>query len=1008
MRTTFITVALTLVSVVCAADPAEYFFTANTNGAVRASCISSPGAFRINGDPNTGVDWVDGNWLCVLMGGGGREPSWLSPVLTDPGSMTVDITVKPYGIKYASGGRTWNGAGRMEVDAGGFTAPRAWDATLHMTFSGGLHLKASQTWDTFTGVDFNLPVTTENGVTWTMKYDSADSARGVFAFQKANDLSGCDIVITNKARLQLTKEVATVKAKSLTIYGSTTHVLFDGTKHDLTFGPDYAQRLVLASGASLKASQTFEGVTLDFDSITIRSGTSEIGDCSAYYVAGGGTQQVVVENDATLRLASEPASGRLAISGGGRVVMARGVLPQADLSAFTGVLELASDNLHLATLPNCPCAMSLSGVAMQIDDLSGFKENLEIADGSTIMLPATGTWGAGMTVTTRGTAKIYLPYGEAVDTSKILGTGSYEASVRGLVTEPSGSITVAGGESLIVGGDGFTADTTIVLDGGEIYFLRPATIASALNVTSASKIRSALSVTGEVSGTVSVSARLMVSNEYQAAVLDSSGAYVWRQGCVKFTGSGDVGTSPAEMYLYSGDVEFSGSQARWSFLGNANFTAYGYMRRLRLSDGARVTLGSGTFGTGFTMGTAAAVPCTLEIASGSTFEVGRYRSFEFGGGWWRSHATVLVNGGTLRLLTPDGRFNSTGYIRSQLANSSSDRCPMVEIKVVNGGVLETDRAFGTMPTTHKLDNANYNGERFESGAFLTLDGGTYKLGSGFGLDPSYDYPTMTANYMFAGLEMPIPSYNRPATFEHTAEIKVTIGLGGGTFDFSSAKTGCSSFTNTLAGQYFRFGANADGEQIPCLGPRWELIGPLTIRGNGAQELVLNAFADGVLTNAVASGIVGVEVNTNGTASATLEKLSLGAAGGGWRAIDETGAAKVLTIDSVAVQAGGVFSAGRFDPSTAIGALSFGEGATLAVESGVGCLPVNGVATLAAAMHYSAPRLFDGGAAVALRAQGGIEGGGTEWTRADGSARKAVVVSANEILFVPVGFVLGIR
>ena len=993
-------------SVVCA-DPIEYWFTANVNG-VRNNAISASGAYRLAPDGTTGVDWVDGNWFCVYTA---YTADWLTPAVSgmDPGSLAADITIRPYGIKYGSGGRNWNGSGRMEIGAGGFTAPRAWDAQLHMNFTGGLHLTADQMWDTNAGIDFNLPVTTEDGITWTMKYDNTSSL-GQFSFQKANDLSGCDIVLTNRAKLVLSKAAATVKAKSLTISGANTYVQFDSSKHALTFGPDYAERLILADGASLKSSQTFEGVTLDFDSITVLRGTSTIGDCDAYYVANGGTQPVTVESGATLNVASGPASGRLVISGGGRV-LTDGAWPQADFSGFSGVIELVKDSLHLASLPaGIVGTVRLSGTAMRIDDMSAFTGNLEISDGSTLMLPATGTWGTGATVTTIGDAKVYLPAGVSVDSARFLGTANYAAAIRGLVTEPAGTITVGAGEKLLVGGDGFTADTSIALEGGMIYFLCPATIASPLSVTSASKIGSALCVTGTVSGAVSLAARLTVSNDYHSAEQTSPGVYVWRHGRVRFTGRGSVGVDPAELYLLSGEVEFNGAQASWSFAGNAKLTIYNTGRRMLLTDGARLSLSDGSFGSGFSMGSTAAIPCILEIASGATLDVGRYRSFDFGGGFWRSHAIVLIDGGTLRIRTPDGRFNPDTWERSKLKNDTADRCAMSEIKVVNGGVLETDRVFAVMPVTHTLDG-DYIGERFESGAFITLDGGTYKLGSGFGRDPSYQYPTMTANYLFAGLANKIGSYTSNVSFEHTADIKVTIGANGGTFDFSDAKTNCSSFTNTVTGKHFNFGANSEGAEIPCRGPRWELNGPLTIKGNGAQEFVMNSFTNGQLTEVVADGMVGVVVNTNATA-ATLAKLTLGAPGGGLRATDAAGTPKTLAIDAIDVLADGTYSSAPFDAAnTTVGTITFAEGSTLAASSAA-LLPVSGVVTLASVMQYFAPAgvvPVTGAPMTVLTAGGGVQTTGTTWLRGAGSARKYVVdVGADRISFAAAGFTVILR
>ena len=1012
--------ALVLLSTVgLRADPIDYWFTANVNGA-RNNAISASGAYRLATDGSTGVDWVDGNWFCVYTA---YTPDWLTPAVTgmDPGTLNADITIKPYGIKYASGARNWTGNGRMEVGAGGFTAPRAWDAVMSMFFSGGLHITASQMWDSNTGVNFNLPVTTEDDVTWTFKYDTT-AALGQYRFSKANDLSGCDTVFTNGAKLQLSASAASVKAKSITLADAKTYIIFDSATHALTLGADYTDHLILANGASLKASQTFEGVTLDLGSITVTGNgtTSTLGDCEAYYVANGGTQPLEVKSGATVRLASLPASGRFSVSGAGTVEIAEGSPQEVDFNGFSGTVKVTGDDKHLSAMPaGITGAVVFSGRRIKIDDLSGYTGNITVSGNGTLFLPAMNTWNANMTVTTTDGAILYLPSGSVVDASRILGTGNYRASVRGLVTEPAGTITVGVGETLVVGGDGFTAATDLVLDGGMIYFARPCTISSSLTVDSSSRIGSALNVTGEVAGAVLLKRRLSVTNEVTDAVL-VDGKDVWPSGCVKFTGGGtvkaaDVQEDVGDLYLHFGNLVLSGAGKKWKFEGNATMTIIERARHALLTDGVEVLFSSGTDGTGVSVATRGTDPSTLEVASGASLTLERYRAFSIGGGYWRSHSTLLVNGGTVTLKEPDGRFIFSTWAANQLKNDAADRCPMVDIKVVNGGVLETDRAYVMAPVTHTLDSSAHYGVPYESGTFVTLDGGTYKLGSGFGYDPDYAHSGSTGNRLFVGRRA--TNVSRTDTFDggYTVDLKVTIGPNGGTFDFSEAKTVCSVYSNMVADSLYpasltTYPAGFSGDTVPSRGPRWELNGPLTIKGNGAQSFVMNAFTNGQLTEVVADGIVGVVVNTNAT-GATLATLTLGAPGGGLRATDAVGAPKALAINAISVRADGTYDSAPFDAAnTTVGAITFAEGATLAT-SGATLLPVSGVVTLASVMHYFAPSGIGpvtGAPVTVLTAGGGVQTTGTTWLRGGGSTRKYVEVETDRISFVPAGFTVNFR
>lgn len=986
------------------AQPAVYWFTANKGGEHNRH-IAASGVYRLESSgADVGVDWVDGNWLYIWTAG---TPDWLTPVITDkdPGSLTVNGHMKVYGINFRSGGRSWgDGGGSFEIGAGGFVAPDAW-GTLKMTIAGGVHLTASQTWTTSHGVNFNTPVTSADGVVWTL-YNPQGNVNGLFSFAKANELSGCDLVLTNAAKLTLTDAAATVKAKSLTIDGAGSYVKFDAAVHEPVFGEDYAKELVLRNGAALSSATTFEGVTLDFEKITVTNGTSAIGSCESYTIADSGAQPLVVAEGATVHIVKEPAQGRFSVTGGGVCKIDGTQWPKADLSGFTGILEVNCSDVVLEELPANISGLRFSGKSMRIDDLSGFSGVIELSGSAKLVLPASGTWGEGARVSTAGNAKLYLPYGAAVDAGKITGTANYESSVRGFSTESVGTVTVAEGGILVVGGDGFTAGTKIVLNGGKLYFVAPSVIASDVEVAADSFIGSAQEVTGTVSGFVTVdSSQLMVTNDFNSAGYVWRGDHIYRNdGTVKFTGGGLVDSvsdsDRGTLNFFAGQLELSGGA--WTFVKYSNFLVKQYAHRALLSDGVQVVFEPSLLSYGLEMATDGNNPCTLEIGTGSLLEFGRYAKLKMGGGYTRSSATLLVNGGTCHLKSPDSPFDVDSTGAKQLAGTSNDRCAMVNVKVTNGGVLKTDRVFISRPVSHVLDNPSSLGRAFVSGVHLTLDGGTYKLGEGFGADAKL--AVSTANHLFAATS----TFADRTTMDygHTAEITVNIGPGGGTFDFSDAKTNETVYSCTVVDNPLPVpegGNYTGGEYLPCLGPRWNISGPLTVKGHGAQEFVMHAFTDGQLSAAVADGMKGVSVVTGEVDSVTLGSLAIEGRGS-WGVVDEDGAALPLEISALTVRDGGVYDAALFDASVSVGRLTFENGSTLAagIRAGeIAMLEVAGPVDFASEMKYFAP-YGSKVSGVVFETSGAVGDTATSWIRAEGSSRRAVETGAGKVIFVPYG------
>lgn len=425
-------------------------------------------------------------------------------------------------------------------------------------------------------------------------------------------------------------------------------------------------------------------------------------------------------------------------------------------------------------------------------------------------------------------------------------------------------------------------------------------------------------------------------------------------------------------------------------------------RRVAFMDGVKATFAPGddteALRKGLLVGSAASYPVTLEISGGAEVVLNMYRQLRIGDTSWRNVSSLVVDGATLKVLGCEGEFDIGGVDDAHLMNTTDDRCSRATIKVVNGGVIETDRVLSSPPITHQLDGD----ATVKEGLHLTLDGGTYRLGPEFGIRDKN--PAQHPNQLFGGARG--MNVSRYGTLTNTCEIEVTVGVSGATFDLSNTRPECTSFTNTVADLPVG-GANTDyfpSGYFPCLGPRWIVNGPLNVKGNGNQELVINGLDPSAVT---AIGADGAVVRIVGDTSASLQQVTLGAAGGGLTVETSEGAPKPVAIDTLSVAADGVGDLSGLVSAT-ISSLVFAENSMFVLPETP--LSLSGKVTLASAMRYFASARAGTGGPV-VTATGGVEisdGESVTWSRVIGSRRRKIVVSGNQILANPPGMVLTVK
>lgn len=1000
-----LTLTLASAGVVLEAEPVNYW------NVTRFGDVWAEDSLKL--DDGSTAAWTNGNWLIA---GSRGYPSAIGA--GDYRNLTIGSDVSAHGVKYKSGGGRWEGAGVLSIGAGGYDASSSWD-DAHTFKMAGVRLEASQRWYHPCGVVVACPVSAAAGAVWTLTSDqSGGQGRNGIRFESASDLTGVTVVLQNRERLSLMTTEATLKADVLRLEGANVKLYYKEASGN-TLDRRYAKALELADGAVaaftvVESTDNMQSdyrtwltnTVYDLDAIRVVSGSVALGDGYAYAVKEGATLPVDVAGGATLTVASAPTDGRLSVTGAGSLVLSSDLLPSIDMTAFGGTVRLLMTG-RVASLAATfgTSDLVLADSVVRIDDVSGYAGTLTLEGTTRVALPRTADWPEGMRAVASGESVVYLPYGEAVDETKV--SGAYKAVGRGYAAEQP-SVTVASGEELVVCGDGFAAGTTLTLAGGTLTLPFDVTLAASVRVAANSTVSVGGCATATASGdwVWQTASSLTVSNENRTV-----GSRVCN-GRLVFSGEGTVenGAYRVTSILHKGgDIVFAGETCHWRFAAPCCIDLGIGGRYIGILDGAQVVFETlpeygWQYLQGLTLGGNVSDQACLEVGSGSLLEFGEHRPLILGSGNWRCVVTVKVRGGLLRFVGPQGSFQTGGHEAVFLTDTGEDRSPQVNIVVTDGGSIETDRVLAANPVTHRVDGGD-----FVSGVFLTLDGGTYKAGAGFGVSPQTPNANTrkSRNALFCAVDRNNVDYPA-AALDYTAEILVTVGPKGGTFDISDAQAGVTSVTNAIVGAPVP-SDSIPGGFVPTLGPRWTLDGCLNVKGRGGQEFVVNGLDAAALKRLRVDGVT-LKVVSDRTAA--LEELTLGAPAGGLlvESADSVASRMDASIASLSVGEGGIFDATMFDPAhTLVQDMSFSPNSTLCVRGNPArAFSVSGTLTLPSALNYLVPPKTQTAATVLTAGNVAAPEGGVVWTQLPTTRTRRFRIGRKAIEMMGYGMTVTVR
>lgn len=1005
MKKLLLTLTLASAGVVLEAEPVNYW------NVTPFGDVWAENSLKL--DDGSTAAWTNGNWLIA---GSRGYPSAIGA--GDYRNITIGSDVSAHGVKYMSGGGRWEGAGVLSIGAGGYDASLSWDES-HTFKMAGVRLEASQRWYHPCGVVVACPVSAAAGTVWTLTSDQgAGQGRNGIRFMGASDLTGVTAVLQDRERLSLATAEATLKADVLRLEGANVKLYYKEASGN-TLDRRYAKALELADGAVaaftvVESTDNMQSdyrtcltnTVYDLDAIRVVSGSVALGDGYAYAVKEGATLPVNVAGGATLTVASAPTDGRLSVTGAGVLVLSSDLLPSVDLTAFGGTVRLLMTG-RVASLAATfgTSDLVLADSVVRIDGVSGYAGTLTLEGTTRVALPRTADWPDGMKVVASGESVIYLPAGEPVDATRI--SGAYRAVGRGYAAEQP-SVTVASGEELVVCGDGFAAGTTLTLAGGTLMLPFDVTLAASVRVAANSTVSVGGCATATASGDWewTTASRLLVSNENETV-----GSRVCN-GRLVFSGEGTVtnGAYRVTSILHKGgDIVFAGETCRWRFAAPCCINLDIGGRYIGILDGAQVVFETlpeygWQYLQGLTLGGNAFDQACLEVGSGSLLEFGEHRPLILGSGNWRCVVTVKVSGGLLRFVGSEGSFQTGGHEAVSLKDTGDDRSPQVNIVVTDGGSIETDRVLAANPVTHRVDGGD-----FVSGVFLTLDGGTYKAGAGFGVSPQTPNANTrkSRNALFCAVDRNNVDYPA-AALDYTAEILVTVGPKGGTFDISDAQAGVTSVTNAIVGAPVP-SDSISGGFVPTLGPRWTLDGCLNVKGRGGQEFVVNGLDAAALKRLRVDGVTLKVVSDD---AAALEELTLGAPAGGLivASADSEASRQDASIASLSVGEGGIFDATMFDPAhTLVQDMSFSPNSTLCVRGNPArAFSVSGTLTLPSALNYLVPPKTQTAATVLTAGNVAAPEGGVVWTQLPTTRTRRFRIGRKAIEMMGYGMTVTVR
>lgn len=1000
-----LTLTLASAGVVLEAEPVNYW------NVTRFGDVWAEDSLKL--DDGSTAAWTNGNWLIA---GSRGYPSAIGA--GDYRNLAIGSDVSAHGVKYKSGGGRWEGAGVLSIGAGGYDASSSWDES-HTFKMAGVRLESSQRWYHPCGVVVACPVSVAEGTVWTLASDqNGGQGRNGIRFESASDLTGATVVLQNRERLSLATAEATLKADVLRLEGANVKLYYKEASGN-TLDRRYAKALELADGAVaaftvVESTDNMQSdyrtwltnTVYDLDAIRVVSGSVALGDGYAYAVKEGATLPVDVAEGATLTVASAPTDGRLSMTGAGALVLSSDLLPSVDLTAFGGTVRLLMTG-RVASLAATfgTSDLVLADSVVRIDDVSGYAGTLTLEGTTRVALPRTADWPDGMKVVASDESVAYLPYGEAVDETKV--SGAYKAVGRGYAAEQP-SVTVASGEELVVCGDGFAAGMTLTLAGGTLTLPFDVTLAASVRVAANSTVSVGGCATATASGdwVWQTASSLTVSNENRTV-----GSCVCN-GRLVFSGEGTVenGAYRVTSILHKGgDIVFAGETCKWHFAAPCCVELDIGGRYIGVRDGAQVVFETlpdydWRYLQGLRLGGNKDDRACLEVSSGSLLEFGEHRPLILGSANWRCDATLKVSGGTLRFIGSQGSFQTGGQEATLLTDTKEDRSPRVNVAVTDGGVIETDRVLAANPVSHRVD-----GDGFVAGLFLTLDGGTYKAGAGFGVSPQTPNANTqkSRNALFCAVDRNNVDFPA-AALDYTAEILVTVGPKGGTFDISDAQAGVTSVTNAIVGAPVP-SDSIPGGFVPTLGPRWTLDGCLNVKGRGGQEFVVNGLDAAALKRL---RVDGVTLKVVSDCAAALDELTLGAPAGGLlvESADSGASRQDVSIASLSVGEGGIFDATMFDPAhTLVQDMSFSPNSTLCVRGNPArAFSVSGTLTLPSALNYLVPPKTQTAATVLTAGNVAAPEGGVVWTQLPTTRTRRFRIGRKAIEMMGYGMTVTVR
>ena len=546
------------------------------------------------------ITWNDDGWSIYR---GANLNHQVSYSFSAYGIRLIHDSGSSYRYTVAAGKTVTIGAGGLYVEKAG-----AGNESPRMQYGeGAFHLAASQTWRGVSGEGvlpayFNLStldVTAADGITWTF------SGKTYTTFNRTHDFSNTAELKLESPATMLLNTNASINAKLLTVSGAG-NILTNWISSARAGGYALAETLALADGA---------GVVFT---------TNSVADIAALRVTAG---------DGTIRGAFRPVRDIA-------VVVADGA-----------TLNMAAD----AVYPECiDRSLALAGAGtflvqsghVRVSSFAGFSGTVTVADG-TLQIPSAAIIPSGLTIAVTGTGSVVFETVTGDEGAKV--SGRWSAVVTD-APRAEARITLKEGDVLHVQGNGLTAATEVMLDGGTLAFERSATVASKLYVPTNAVISAAEGVHGLVTGFMDG------SNTYMAALWPKWPENKYSIYQCRVTGKGDVmlagggSFNAVSLNAYEGGSvtiatnTFTITRATCG-LPNVGAALRGHY--FGIKDGGRVnmpwTSGGGLFLVNICSRTKAHEDY-FEIGEGGVLHLGGNHGFYFYG----NYGKLLVNGGRLR------------------------------------------------------------------------------------------------------------------------------------------------------------------------------------------------------------------------------------------------------------------------------------------------------------------------------------------------------------------------